>query len=345
MVRPIVIHFASALLLAGLGAQTAFAEQASSQREDDASQPAAVVEMTDQLHYQPDKVTIQAGETVLWKNEPSTIAHTVTAVRKLAKNPDNVALPEGADEFNSEKMEAGDTFTHTFQVPGTYRYFCIPHERAGMVGEVVVEPADAQQDDEAADKHPSTAEQDGDTSSSGEETGAGTSDEGDTLVLGMHSPPRPPDYRDATGLKKFLYWVGNFHPPGSDLPVGAAVVAFVSELLFLVTGRALFAAATRVSVWVAGLSAAGVAIGGWCLAGFRFDDPNWMLETHRWWGTGTALGMLVLVGIAEVAYRKQSDAARWTFRLGLLAGVIALGVTGYFGGAMIYGIDHFAWPG
>jgi plastocyanin len=27
---------------------------------------------------------------------------------------------------------------HTFDVPGTYQYFCIPHEMAGMTGTVVV---------------------------------------------------------------------------------------------------------------------------------------------------------------------------------------------------------------
>ncbi|WP_394324841.1 plastocyanin/azurin family copper-binding protein [Haloarcula vallismortis] len=35
-------------------------------------------------------------------------------------------------------MFEGDDFTHTFEVLGEYAYFCIPHERAGMVGTVVV---------------------------------------------------------------------------------------------------------------------------------------------------------------------------------------------------------------
>ncbi len=29
-------------------------------------------------------------------------------------------------------------FSRTFDEPGTYRYICIPHEGAGMVGTVVV---------------------------------------------------------------------------------------------------------------------------------------------------------------------------------------------------------------
>ena len=30
------------------------------------------------------------------------------------------------------------TFSHTFKVPGTYRYYCTLHEGNGMVGEVIV---------------------------------------------------------------------------------------------------------------------------------------------------------------------------------------------------------------
>jgi plastocyanin len=35
-------------------------------------------------------------------------------------------------------ITSGDTYEHTFEVPGTYHYFCIPHERGGMVGTVTV---------------------------------------------------------------------------------------------------------------------------------------------------------------------------------------------------------------
>ncbi|PSP69167.1 halocyanin, partial [Halobacteriales archaeon QH_9_66_26] len=33
---------------------------------------------------------------------------------------------------------SGETFEVTFDVPGTYDYFCIPHERAGMQDEFTV---------------------------------------------------------------------------------------------------------------------------------------------------------------------------------------------------------------
>jgi plastocyanin len=106
-----------------------------------ADEPAVVVGMTNQMEYTPDTVRVQAGETVRWEND-SAVMHTVTADPEEAINDESVRLPDGASTFNSGNMTPEQTFEHTFEVPGTYRYFCIPHEAVGMVGTVIVEPAD-----------------------------------------------------------------------------------------------------------------------------------------------------------------------------------------------------------
>jgi plastocyanin len=103
---------------------------------------AAVVRMTDRLRFDPSRVTITAGATVKWEN-PSKLVHTVTADSGLAVSPQDVQLPPGARPFNSGKIAPGEGYSHTFTVPGLYRYFCIPHEIMGMVGEIVVEPDSA----------------------------------------------------------------------------------------------------------------------------------------------------------------------------------------------------------
>ena len=87
------------------------------------------------------------GEPVVWHNTGSR-THTVTAYES--------AIPDGASFFASGGFEStaaareawlqgggggigsGETFEVTFEVPGTYNYFCIPHEKAGMVGEFTV---------------------------------------------------------------------------------------------------------------------------------------------------------------------------------------------------------------
>jgi hypothetical protein len=48
-------------------------------------------------------------------------------------------IPEGGVEFNTTTLtEEGATETVTFDVEGTYDYYCIPHKSFGMVGRIVV---------------------------------------------------------------------------------------------------------------------------------------------------------------------------------------------------------------
>ncbi|WP_232833905.1 plastocyanin/azurin family copper-binding protein [Saliphagus sp. LR7] len=101
--------------------------------------------MPDNHTFEPQTVMIDSGETVTWTNE-SDIEHTVTAYED--------EIPEGAAYFASGGFESeraarsrvkegliapGETYEHTFDHPGTYGYFCIPHEGSGMVGTIRVE--------------------------------------------------------------------------------------------------------------------------------------------------------------------------------------------------------------
>ena len=103
-------------------------------------EPAAVVGMTNTMKYTPDTVRVAVGQTVRWENS-SAVMHTVTADPEEAFKDESVKLPDGASTFNSGNLDPKDTFEYTFEVAGTYRYFCIPHEAVGMVGTVIVEPA------------------------------------------------------------------------------------------------------------------------------------------------------------------------------------------------------------
>jgi len=97
---------------------------------------AAIVDMGFES-FSPATITIQPGGLVEWRNT-SLITHTVTDDPKLAHKPGDLMLPAGAPAFNSGDVPAGQIYRHTFEVPGTYRYFCIHHEGDGMLGTVIV---------------------------------------------------------------------------------------------------------------------------------------------------------------------------------------------------------------
>jgi plastocyanin len=93
--------------------------------------------MTNALRFEPATLSIQKGTTVTWRNTTGII-HTVTDDPGKAANKADAALPSGAQPWDSGNMNPGETFQHTFDTPGTYEYFCTPHEAAGMVGSITV---------------------------------------------------------------------------------------------------------------------------------------------------------------------------------------------------------------
>jgi plastocyanin len=100
---------------------------------------AAVVHISSFLKFEPNEVTIPVGGTVEWRNS-SIETHTVTDDPSAARDPAHAELPPGAQAFDSGPLKPGQTYRHTFDIPGRYRYFCKPHEMHGMFGAVVVTP-------------------------------------------------------------------------------------------------------------------------------------------------------------------------------------------------------------
>jgi plastocyanin len=97
-----------------------------------------VIKMADnQPFYTPEKVAIKVGDTVQWVNGGETV-HSVSTSAANAQNPNDTSMPKGATAFDSGFIPPGGDYSYTFTVPGTYRYFCLPHEKAGMVGVIVV---------------------------------------------------------------------------------------------------------------------------------------------------------------------------------------------------------------
>lgn len=84
--------------------------------------------VVDDIAFQQDSVTAQAGDAVTWANQDS-VAHTVTS-----------GTPDEATGVFDEELPTGEQISITVDEPGTYPYFCRIHPQ--MAAELVVEPAD-----------------------------------------------------------------------------------------------------------------------------------------------------------------------------------------------------------
>lgn len=74
------------------------------------------------ISFNPDEITVQAGSSVTWTNEDG-VSHTATS---------------DDDLWDSDTISSGSEFSFVFDEPGTYTYFCKFHPTR-MQGTVIVE--------------------------------------------------------------------------------------------------------------------------------------------------------------------------------------------------------------
>lgn len=97
----------------------------------------------------PEEYTVEVGTTVVWRNTSSR-GHTVTAYGNGIPEDATYFASGGFDsektareEWNSSSdsgmIFSGEEYEHTFETPGEFHYVCLPHERASMVGTIIVE--------------------------------------------------------------------------------------------------------------------------------------------------------------------------------------------------------------
>jgi plastocyanin len=75
------------------------------------ARPAVVNVVMRNMTFVPGRITITPGTTVVWRNDDQLV-HTVTANDK---------------SFDSGLLQPGKTYRRTFDKPGQYPYYCVPH--------------------------------------------------------------------------------------------------------------------------------------------------------------------------------------------------------------------------
>jgi uncharacterized membrane protein len=145
-------------------------------------------------------------------------------------------------------------------------------------------------------------------------------------------------------LPKPLKWLGEFHMASVNFPVGLLIAGAMAEVLLMMTKRASYASAARFCVWIGALGALASGVLGWFHAGVQIMEDDWVLATHRWLGTSTAVVALAALVLSESHVRRPDAPGRThRYRVALFFSAILVAAAGFFGGALVYGIDHYAW--
>jgi plastocyanin len=119
--------------------------------QEDGGGTTHTVNMTDELVFDPDDITIAPGDTIRWVNVGG-VGHSVTAYEEEIPSDAAYFASGGFDSESAARggypqqgdIAGGEEYSHTFEVEGDYEYFCIPHETVGMLGAVSVVPGGAQ---------------------------------------------------------------------------------------------------------------------------------------------------------------------------------------------------------
>jgi len=145
--------------------------------------------------------------------------------------------------------------------------------------------------------------------------------------------------------QRALRWIGKLHPVSTHFPVGLMMAAVLAEALGWWTRRESWLQTVRFLVCVAALGALGATGLGWVNAYFSSynKDVGALLWWHRWLGSGTTVWAVVCAVLACIEACPEGSKARQRFRGALLLGAGLVGLTGFLGSSLIYGLDHYAW--
>jgi len=146
------------------------------------------------------------------------------------------------------------------------------------------------------------------------------------------------DRSKMTTFERLLDWLGRLHPVIVHFPIAF----FPAALFTAIVGRRrpAFGKPVQFLVVAGGIIAPIAALLGWFDGGFDFATDDALLQPHRWLGTGIGLGAL---GLGIWAWRRPESDRSTGMIIGLTIITIAIVVQGWFGGAMVHGMDHMNW--
>ena len=141
-----------------------------------------------------------------------------------------------------------------------------------------------------------------------------------------------------TGIERLLDWLGRLHPIIVHFPIAFFPAALFTALVG--RRRPVFAEPVRFLVVAGGITAPLAMVLGWFDGGLSLTDTDPLMRVHRWLGTGIGLSGLAL---AFWAWNRPWQGVRPAMMWALAFITAAIIVQGWYGGALVHGVDHMNW--
>ena len=153
---------------------------------------------------------------------------------------------------------------------------------------------------------------------------------------------RPVLAEEGEGKAGLAEMLGEQHVAIIHFPIALAVAAALAEVLALITRRPAFAHAARFCIVIAALGAIAAVITGWFqfaeISGESGEGPIAReLLIHRALGISAALVIVATAVLSELGRIRRNTWVLLAYRLALLAAVVLVVFTGYYGGKYVFG--------
>ncbi len=151
---------------------------------------------------------------------------------------------------------------------------------------------------------------------------------------------------ELSDAEKWWRFQGIFHPASVHFPIALLVVSTGFVILSFLN-RESFEPVAFHCLWIGALGAVASCVMGWAYAdsqgygSFSFDLQNSSIDRHRWLGIGVAVVSLILIPMARSVRRTGDTGMRLMWMFGSLIALGAVSITGYQGGELTYGEDHY----
>ncbi|WP_375267856.1 DUF2231 domain-containing protein [Phenylobacterium sp.] len=154
----------------------------------------------------------------------------------------------------------------------------------------------------------------------------------------MAAEPRPTSFAG-----RLVDWLGRWHPSVVHFPIALFIVAGALEAWAIVRRRPSMLETTRILVALGALGALVAVALGWMAMGWNLAEDKPLETAHRLLGS-TIAGLALVTWWANNRFLRRRGTGAGALYGGLLGlTVLAIGVNGYLGGALIHGVDHLAF--